>query len=79
MNALLAQPMPSGGQVLAEQALDVLEVKRLHNLLQHAQSQLKQPGLDANAIMELNKRILELRKEYLDRRRRLQNIAPLSE
>lgn len=79
MNALLAQPMPSGGRTLAEQALDVLEVKRLHNLLQHAQSQLKQPGLDAQAVMELNKHIMELRKEYLDRRKRLQNIAPLSE
>jgi DNA primase len=79
LNALLAQPMPTGGQPLAVQALDALEVKRLHNLLQHEQSRLKQPGLDSETIVKLNSRIMALRKEYLDRRGRLQNIAPLSE
>lgn len=79
LNALLAQPMPTGGQPVAVQALDALEVKRLHNLLQREQSRLKQPGLDAKTIVELSESILALRKEYLDRRGRLQNIPPLSE
>ena len=79
INALLSTSRPSGGLSLAAQALEVLEVTRLQNLLQNAQSQLKQPGIDAKSIVALTSRVMELRKEYLDRRGRLQNIPTLSE
>jgi DNA primase len=74
LSQLHSQSMPKGGLPEAVQALDVLEMKRVHNLLQRAQSQLKQPGIDAATIVKLNERVVALRKEYLDRRTRLQNI-----
>lgn len=67
---LLAQPSPPGGIEEARHALDALETTRLHNLIQRAQTQLKQPGLSRDAEAELHQQIIAWRKEYLDRRKR---------
>jgi DNA primase len=71
---LLSQPMPQGGRAAASHALDALEAKRLDNLLQRAQAQLKQPGLTGAQIAQLQQRVMTLRKEYLDRVARLKDI-----
>lgn len=75
LSQLLSQPMPGGGMAEAEHALDALEAKRLHNLLQRAQTRLKEPNLPAARIAQLQQRVIALRKEYLDRLARLQDIA----
>ena len=54
-----------------------LELKRAQNLLQHAETQLKQPGLQPAQIATLTERFVALRKEYLDLRTRFQDIPPL--
>lgn len=77
LSQMLSRPMPAGGLPEAQQALEALELKRVHNLLQHAQTQLKQHGLSASSIAQLQARVVELRKEYLDRRALLQKIPPL--
>ncbi|CAN5756299.1 hypothetical protein BH11VER1_BH11VER1_25180 [soil metagenome] len=77
LSQMLSRAMPAGGLPEALHALEALELKRLHNLLQHAQTQLKQHGLSAPAIAELQTRVIALRKEYLDRRALLQKIASL--
>ncbi|MCE9519532.1 MAG: DNA primase [Verrucomicrobia bacterium] len=64
---LLSQPMPVGGMAAAQHALEALEAKRLDNLLQRAQTQLKEPNLSATQIAQLQQRVITLRKEYLDR------------
>ena len=74
---LLSQPMPAGGRTEAEQALEALEVKRLENLVQRAQLEMKQTGVPAAKMLDLQKRFVVLRQEYLDRRARLQDIARL--
>ncbi len=71
---LLSQPMPKGGMAAAQHTLDALEAKRLHNLLQHAQTELKQSNLTAAQIAQLQQRVMTLRKEYLDRIARLKDI-----
>ncbi|HEY2573445.1 MAG TPA: DNA primase [Verrucomicrobiaceae bacterium] len=71
---VLSQPMPSGGLVAARHALEALEAKRLDNLLQRAQTQLKEPNLSAAQIALLQQRVIALRKEYLDRVARLKDI-----
>lgn len=76
LSRLLSQPMPGGGLPEARHALELLEIKRLHNLLQHAQTQLKQPDLDPARIPTLTQRIVTLRKEYLDRLAQLPKIPP---
>lgn len=67
---LLAQPAPPGGIEDAQHALAALETTRLHNLIQRAQTQLKQPGLSHEAEGRLHGQIIAWRKEYLDRRKR---------
>jgi DNA primase len=67
---LLAQPAPPGGIEDAQHALAALETARLHNLIQRAQTQLKQPGLTPEAEGKLHEQIIAWRKEYLDRRKR---------
>ena len=67
---LLTQPSPPGGLEEAAHALDALETTRLHNLIQRAQTQLKQPGLSRDAEATLHQQIIAWRKEYLDRRKR---------
>jgi len=67
---LLAQPAPPGGIEDAQHALAALETTRLHNLIQRAQTQLKQPGLSPEAEGRLHEQIIAWRKEYLDRRKR---------
>ncbi len=71
---LLSQPMPSGGMVAAQHALDALGAKRLDNLLQRAQTQLKEPNLSPPQIAQLQQRVITLRKEYLDRIAQLKDI-----
>ncbi len=71
---LLSQPAPQGGMTEARHALDALEAKRLDNLLQRAQTQLKEPNLSAAQIAQLQQRVIALRKEYLDRVARLKDI-----
>ena len=73
LTRLIAQPSPKGGATEAEHALDALDVRRLENLLQRAQTELKQPGLSPSQISGFTSRMLTLRKEYLDRRARLQD------
>ena len=67
---LMAQPAPPGGIEDARHALAALETTRLHNLIQRAQTQLKQPGLNPEAEGRLHEQIVAWRKEYLDRRKR---------
>jgi len=74
LSQLLSQPMPQGGMTEAEHALGALEAKRLHNLLQRAQTQLREPNLPAARIAQLQQRVIALRKEYLDRLAQLQDI-----
>lgn len=71
---LLAEPMPPGGKAEAEHLLDSLEITRLHNLIQRAQTQLKQSGLDLDTTAKLHRQIVGWRKEYLDRRNRSPDI-----
>ena len=79
LSQLLSHPMPQGSLDEARNALDALELKRVHNLLQRAQTQLKQPGLEASAIANLHQQVVVLRKEYLDLSARVQDIPPLPE
>lgn len=76
MSQLLSQPMPKGGKEEAKHALEGLEIKRLNNLLQRTQTQLKQPGLTVENIATLQQRVVTLRKEYLDRLAQLPKIPP---
>lgn len=76
-SVMLSRSMPAGGLPEARHALEALELKRVHNLLQHAQTQLKQHGLAAGEVVKLQAQVIALRKEYLDRRALLQKIPPL--
>ncbi len=67
---LMSRPAPPGGVEDAEHALAALETTRLHNLIQRAQTQLKQTALSPEAEAELHGQIIAWRKEYLDRRKR---------
>lgn len=62
-------PPPPGGMEEARQALEALEIERLDSLIQRAQTQIRQPGLDSRAEARLHQQIIAWRKEYLDRRR----------
>lgn len=76
LSRLLSQPMPGGQLEEARQALELLEIERLNILYQRAQSELKQPNLDGERISSLQKKIMSLRKEYLDRLALLPKIPP---
>jgi DNA primase len=67
---LLTSPAPPGGIDEARTALVTLESERLTNLINRAQTQLKQPGLSPEAEGKLHEQIIAWRKEYLDRRKR---------
>ena len=71
LSQMLSKPMPKGGQHEAQQAIEALEVARLHNLWQNTQTQLKQPGLKPADVARLSQLVVSLRKEYLDRRARI--------
>ena len=67
---LQASPRPPGGLADARLALYALELARLQNLIQSAQSKLRQPGLPEAEIERLQQQVMELsalRKECLDR------------
>ena len=66
---MLSTPMPEGGLPEAEHALERLELLRLQNLVERIQTQLKQPGLDAAKVADLNQRLLALRHERDARRK----------
>jgi hypothetical protein len=66
---MLSMPMPEGALPEAEHALDRLEMLRLQNLVERIQTQLKQPGLEAAKVAELNQRLLALRLERDARRK----------
>jgi len=77
MSKLLSEPLRADTMDQAHHTLASLELKRADNRLQHAQTQLKQPNLDAAAVSRLQHNVMVLRKEYLDRRAALQTIPPL--
>lgn len=67
---LQARQGPPGGLQEARQALLVLELDRLQNLIQGSQAKLRQPGLPVAQMEQLQQQIMELsvlRKECLDR------------
>jgi DNA primase len=79
LNLLMTRPLPSGGLAAAQHALLNLEMQRVKNLQFHIGTQLKQPGLQPEQIMQLQTRVIALRKEYLDLEARSQDIPPLPE
>jgi DNA primase len=52
LNQILSQPMPAGNLQEAQDALAILEMKRLQNLVALAEARLKQPGWDIKMIAE---------------------------
>jgi hypothetical protein len=66
---MLSMPMPEGALPEAKLALERLELLRLQNLVERIQTQLKQPGLDAAKLADLNQRLLALRHERDARRK----------
>ncbi len=79
MNRLLSQPMPKGGLEQAKYSFYRLEEKRIDNLKQHVETQLKQPGLSQDQINGLLAKSAALKKEYLDLSARFKDIPPLPE
>jgi DNA primase len=79
LNHLMAQRAPQGGMKDAQHALEGLELKRLDNLVQRTETQLKQPGLDPALIPALMAKVAAAKKEYLDHRARFKDIPPLPE
>jgi len=63
LTQLLHQPVPPGGIAAAEDALRILEIARMNALVQRLQSQMKQPGLNAEDVAEISGEIAELRRE----------------
>lgn len=67
---LQSRACPPGGLDEARQSLAALEIVRMQNLIQRAQSKLRQPGLTTAQMEELQQQVVELiarRKECLDR------------
>ncbi|MES2594720.1 MAG: DNA primase [Verrucomicrobiota bacterium] len=63
LNQLLHESSATGGMAAAEHALSFLELTRLQMLKQRLQTQLKQPGLEAEDATELQREIIALHQE----------------
>lgn len=79
LHQLMSKPMPKGGMKEAQHALEALEVKRLQNLVQRTETQLRQPGLDPALSSALLAKAMAAKKEYLDLLARFKDIPPLPE
>jgi DNA primase len=66
---MLSERMPEGGLPEAEAVLEKLEHQRQQNRIERIRTQLKQPGLDAASVAELNQRLVALRHERDARRK----------
>ncbi len=62
------QAAPPGGMAEAEQALLALELNRLQHLVRSLQTRMKQPGIPPEQAAAMQRELLAVRKEYLDRR-----------
>jgi DNA primase len=67
LTQVLAGAEPKGGLEDAQQALASLELLRMQTEIQQLQTQLKTHGLTADRAMEMQRRVISLQKEYLDR------------
>ncbi len=63
LNQLLHEARAGGGVEAAEYALRALEITRLQMMKQRLQSQLKQPGIDAEHAADLQREIMALHQE----------------
>ncbi|MCB1226392.1 MAG: DNA primase [Verrucomicrobiales bacterium] len=69
LTQLSSRKAPPGGEEEARQAWRALERERLQHLIRSTQTQLKQPDLTPEKAADLQRRLLGLRKEYLDHQR----------